>query len=71
MLLNNTSLVISYLIKKIRIFEEKIEITFNSPTNKSSDNQGFFFWETFGIMAVNLPHTKNVKFVNMHIELYV
>jgi len=71
MLLNNTNLVISYLIKKIRIFEEKIEITFNSPTNKSSDNQGFFFCEIFGIMAVNLPHTKNVKFVNMHIELFV
>jgi len=68
--LNNTSLIINYLIKEIKVFEEKLEITFNNITNKSSDNQGFFFCESSGVMAVNTSN-KNIKLVDMNIEMYV
>ena len=37
--------LINYLIKEIRVFDEKIELTFNSPIKMSPDeNQGFLFF---------------------------
>ena len=35
--------LINYLVKEIRAFDDKIEITFNSPLRTSPDNQGFSF----------------------------
>ena len=37
-------LLIDYVIQEIKVFEDEIEITFNSPIRKSPDeNQGFCF----------------------------
>ncbi len=39
-------LLIDYLIKEIRLYDDKMEITFNSPIKISPDkNQGFFIVE--------------------------
>ena len=41
-------LLIDYLIQEIKVFEEKIEITFNSPVKISPDkNQGFLYSHSF------------------------
>ena len=36
-------MLIDYLIKEIKAFDDKIEITFNNPLRTSPDNQGFSF----------------------------
>ena len=39
-------LLIDYVIQEIKVFEDKIEITFNSPIRKSpDDSQGFFIFQ--------------------------
>ena len=45
-------LLIDYLVKQIKVFENKIEITFNSPIKTSpDDNQGFFICSFFSRLA--------------------
>jgi hypothetical protein len=39
-------MLIEYLIKEIKLYEDKIEVIFNSPINTSPDeSQGFIFYE--------------------------
>ena len=65
-------LLIDYAIKEIRVYEDKLEIIFNSPIKRSPDtNQGFFLF-TFNS---KLPHYfQNKELLNMlemEIKYYV
>lgn len=65
-------ILISTLIKEIKLFDDKIEITFNSPTITSPDeNQGFLFYsKTDKILYAN--QNKNIyEMREIQIELYV
>ena len=51
-------LLIDYLIQEIKVFEDKIEITFNSPIKTSPDkNQGFFVAD----LHLNCHNTYKIK----------
>ena len=51
--------LINYLVKEIRLFDDKMEIYLNSPINKSSDeNQGFFLFQELQPIE-NLNHFKS------------
>ena len=56
--------LINYVIKNIKVYEDKIEITFNSPIQISSDdNQGFFLYS----YITNLPQ----YIQDIEVKLYI
>ena len=60
-------LLVDYLVKQIKVFENKIEITFNSPIKTSpDDNQGFFICTFFSRLA-----KFKLQFVEMEIKIFV
>ena len=71
MLLDNPNLVINYLIKSIKLFDTKMEITFNSPANQSPEYQGFFFCEKNELMIIYKPSEKTYETIDMKIEMYI
>lgn len=65
-------ILINTLIKEIKLFDDKIKITFNSPTITSPDeNQGFLFYSKLDkILFAN--QNKNIyEMRDIQIELYV
>jgi len=70
-LLNKPSLIISYLIKEIKLFDDKMEITFNNPINESPEHQGFFFCEKTEIMIIYKPVERVYENIEMKIEMYI
>ena len=39
------AILINYLIKEIKLYNDAVEITFNNPIMKSPDNKGFFYMQ--------------------------
>ena len=71
MLLAEPMLIINYLIKEIKLFDDKMEIKFNSPLNVSPASQGFFFYEKTAKMTFIVPSTKESIIVDFGIEMYI
>ena len=64
-------MLISYLIKRIVLFDDKIEIHFNNPIIGSPDNRGFLLCEKSVKLAYKIPHRSNIMKLEFEIELYV
>ncbi|MGN1201224.1 MAG: recombinase family protein [Candidatus Caccovivens sp.] len=62
-------MLINYLIKQIKMFNERIEITFNSPTLRGP-NTDFSFLTINKPMRKILPH-KQFKLIYIEIEFYI
>ena len=71
MLLDNSSMVINYLIKNIKMYDTKMEITFNSPINQSPEYQGFLFCEKIGVMTIYQPVKRIYENIEIDIEMYI
>ena len=71
MLLAEPMLIINYLIKEIKLFDDKMEIKFNSPLKISPVSQGFFFYEKTAKMTFIVPNTKEIITVDFGIEMYI
>jgi hypothetical protein len=65
-------LLIDYAIKEIRVYEDKLEIIFNSPIKRSPDtNQGFFLF-TFNSKLPQYIQNKEIpNMLEMEIKYYV
>ena len=63
--------LINYLIKEIKLYNDKIEITFNSPILKGPDNQGFSFLSTTKKIKKYLPNKQIPILEDMQVEIYV
>lgn len=70
-LLYDSFSLINYLIKKIVIYEDKMEITFNSPSPKSPDSQGFFLLSYFTKLPKYIQNKKKPNMLKIEIEYYV
>jgi hypothetical protein len=65
-------LMISYLVKEIRLYDDKVEIQFNSPILKSPDNsQGFLLYTGFRKMPYLILNKPQPKLKTMKIEIYI
>ena len=71
MLLADPMLIVNYLIKQIKLFDDKMEITFNSPLEISPVSQGFFFYENTAKMTFVVPNSKEIIVVDFGIEMYI
>ena len=65
-------LLISYLVKEVRLFDDKVEIQFNSPINKSpDDSQGFLFYTGFRKMPYTIINKPQPKLKSVKVEIYI
>jgi len=65
-------MLIDYVIKEIVVYEDTLEITFNSPIKRSPyTNQGFFVISFIKQLAKYAHHTKAFNMIDMEIKIYV
>lgn len=65
-------LLIDYVIQEIKVFEDKIEITFNSPIRKSPDkNQGFFIFSYISKLPQYIQNKELPNMFDIEIQVYV
>lgn len=62
--------LINYIIKEIKLYNDKVEITFNTPTKNSDNSQGFSF------LSINKSLKKEIQYkeaiiINMTINFYI
>ena len=62
--------LVNYLVKEIKLYNDKIEITFNTPLRTSPDKQGSSFLSTNRIMTRVQPRQKPI-IINMQIQFYI
>ena len=58
-------------IKNIKMYDTKMEITFNSPINQSPEYQGFLFCEKIGVMTIYQPVKRIYENIEIDIEMYI
>ena len=63
--------LINYLVKEIKLYNDKVEITFNSPTLKSPDNQGFSFLSETLKMKKLIQNKPIPEMVDMLVKFYI
>lgn len=65
-------LLIDYVIKEIRVYEDKLEIIFNSPIKRSPDiNQGFFLFTFNSNLPQYIQNKEKPNMLEMEIKYYV
>lgn len=65
-------LLIDYAIKEIQVYEDKLEITFNSPIKTSPDiNQGFFLFTFYSKLPQYIQNKEKPNMLEMEIKYYV
>lgn len=63
-------LMIGYLVKEIRLYDDKIEIHFNSPIDKSPDeSQGFLLYRGYGNMQIKILKLQE-RVTILEVEIY-
>ena len=68
----NPKMLIDYLIKEIVVYEDTLEITFNSPIKRSPDtNQGFFVISFIKQLAKYNQYTRISNMIDIEIKVYV
>ena len=68
----NPKMLIDYVIKEIVLYEDSLEITFNSPIKRSPDtNQGFFVLSFIKQLLKYAQYTKAFNMIDMEIKVYV
>jgi len=64
--------LINYVIKNIKVYDDKIEITFNSPIQTSpDDNQGFFIYSYVAKLPQFIQNKEEPNMLNIEIQLYI
>ncbi len=65
-------LLINYLIKEIRLYDDRIEITFNSPIKISPDkNQGLCILEYSTKIQQIIQNKLNPSYLDIKVKIYV
>ena len=65
-------LLIDYVIQKIKVFEDRIEIIFNSPIRKSPDkNQGFFIFSYISKLPQYIQNKELPNMLNIELCVYI
>ena len=65
-------MLIDYLIKEIVVYEDTLEITFNSPIKRSPDtNQGFFVISFIKQLAKYNQYTRISNMIDIVVKVYV
>lgn len=65
-------ILIDYVIKEIRVYEDKLEIIFNSPIKRSPDNnQGFFLFAFNSKLPQYIQNKEKPTILKMEINCYV
>ena len=67
-----SKILIDYMIKEIKIFEDKIIIQFNNPLQKSPDSsQGFLLFEEYANMPKYIQNKIKTIMIEFEIDYYI
>ena len=65
-------LLIDYVIQEIRVYEDKLEIIFNSPIKRSPDtNQGFFLFTFNSKLPQHIQNKEKPNMLDISIKYFV
>ena len=64
-------MLVNYLIREIKIYNDKMEIQFNSPIYRSPDNQGFYFWKNYKLLPQKIQNKTLPKLIKTEIVFYI
>jgi len=65
-------LLIDYVIKEIRVYEDKLEITFNSPIKRSPDkNQDFFLFTFYSKLPQYIQANGQTNMTSIEVLFYI
>ena len=67
-------LLINYIVKQVILFDDKIQIQFNSPIKISPDDEnrrGFSLFSKTVKLAYKIPHRANIMKLEFTIEIYI
>ena len=66
-------LLINYLVKQITLYDDRIEIEYNSPIKQSpdNDNRGFLICSKTVKLSFKVPFRTNLMQYEFEIEMYV
>ncbi len=70
-LLKEPLMLINYLIKEIKLFNDRVEITFNSPINTSPDYQGFLFLSKIKKLKQVLHNHITIVYKEIQVNYYL
>lgn len=65
------AILINYLIKEIKLYNDSVEITFNNPIMKSPDNKGFSFLYAKGCLNKYVQNKPQPKKIEMQITFKI
>ena len=65
------AILINYLIKEIKLYNDAVEITFNNPIMKSPNSEGFSFLYTNGILNKYVQNKPQPKKIEMQITFKI
>lgn len=67
-----SKILIDYIIKEIKVFEDKIIIQFNNPLQKSPDSsQGFLLFEEYANMPKHIQNKIKPIMIEFEINYYI
>ena len=70
--LNNSALwIVSNLIKEIKLYNDKVEITFNNPYKKSPDDKGSSFLSIIKNLYIQHPRKNQLIAIKTQVDFYV
>ncbi len=64
-------MLINYLIKEIKLYDDKMEITFNSPIRKSPNDKGSLLCTKFEKFGIIVMYKSEFEYIDMQIKFYV
>ena len=71
-LLQESQMLINYLVREIIVYDNEIQIYFKSPLQTSPDNsQGFSLYTGVGNLQHKLPNKPMLENIKMKIEIYI
>ncbi len=64
-------MLINYLLKEIIFYDDRVEITFNSPIKNSPNDKGCYFLSKLKQIKILTKGNTPIKIINMKIEIYI
>ena len=69
--MNEPLVLINYVVKYIKLYNDKVEITFNNPIIKGPDNQEPSFISTIKKIKKYLPNKQIPILEDMQVEIFI
>lgn len=64
-------MLINYIVKQIKVYSDKVEITLNNPIKKSPNDKDFLFYSKYRKMIKIVQNRVKPNMLKIKVEIYV